>query len=51
MAWTRPVFARGHSCKTTEERIKYFEEWLKRYERIVRKAENKSLELFINNGK
>jgi len=51
MAWTRPVFARGHSCKTTEERIKYFEEWLKRYERIVRKAENKSLELFINNDK
>ena len=51
MAWTRPVFARGHSCKTTKERIEYFEEWLKRYERIVKKSGNKSLELLINNDK
>jgi hypothetical protein len=47
MAWTRPVDSRGHSCKTTQERIEYFEKWLKRYERIISKSKSKTIEEFI----
>lgn len=38
MAWTRPVdtsLGANYSCKTMEERIRFFERWLERYMRIV----------------
>ena len=31
-AWTRPVWGKGHSAKTIEERRKYFREWVNRLE-------------------
>jgi hypothetical protein len=38
MAWTRPVDSSlnaNYSCKTTEERVRFFERWLEKYKRIV----------------
>jgi len=36
-AWTRPVKTRGHSAKTSQERLAYFMDWLKRLEEILPK--------------
>jgi hypothetical protein len=46
LAWTRPVDHSGHSCKTTQERIEYFEKWLNRFESIT-KTRNSSIEKFF----
>jgi hypothetical protein len=38
MAWTRPVDSSlnaNHSCKTTAERIKFFDRWLKKFNEII----------------
>jgi hypothetical protein len=46
LAWTRPVDRNGHSCKTKQERIEYFEKWLNRFESIA-KTRNSSIETFF----
>jgi queuine/archaeosine tRNA-ribosyltransferase len=38
MAWTRPVDSSlnaNYSCKTQEERVRFFERWLQKYSKIV----------------
>ena len=44
LAWTRPVDHKGHSCKTLQERIDYFERWLSRFENI---AKNKGITIEV----
>lgn len=39
-AWTRPVKGPGHSAKTTQERLAYFMDWLKRLEEILPKNQD-----------
>jgi queuine/archaeosine tRNA-ribosyltransferase len=46
-AWTRPVdttLKANYSCKTREERIRFFERWLEKYSNIAR---NTPLDTFI----
>ena len=53
IAWTRPVnnrvvnYGKRYSAKNKEQRIKFFEEWLKRLEAIS-KAKESSIEKFIS---
>jgi queuine/archaeosine tRNA-ribosyltransferase len=54
VAWTRPVndrvvnYGKRYSAKNKEQRIRFFEEWLRRLEAITRK--NTSIEQYIKNG-
>jgi glycosyltransferase involved in cell wall biosynthesis len=51
MAWTRPVDSSlrvNHSCKTKEERIRFFERWLEKYGAIIR---TETLDAFIADKK
>jgi hypothetical protein len=46
-AWTRPVdrtLKANYSCKTKEERIRFFERWLEKYNFITR---NMTLDTYI----
>ncbi|RSN73364.1 hypothetical protein [Candidatus Methanodesulfokora washburnensis] len=47
MAWTRPVddsLNANYSCKTKEERLRFFERWLEKYNAIIR---NETLDSFL----
>jgi hypothetical protein len=50
-AWTRPVnrtLNANYSCKTREERIKFFDTWLERFLEISNDmAKNTSLEAYL----
>jgi hypothetical protein len=40
MAWTRPIDSTlnaNYSCKNKEQRIKFFERWLEKYNSIINK--------------
>jgi hypothetical protein len=49
MAWTRPVdttLKASYSCKNKEQRIKFFERWLEKYNAIINKT---TLDNFLKN--
>jgi hypothetical protein len=53
MAWTRPVDStvvsgKRHSCKTNEERIKFFDRWLYKFNKII--SQQTLLNYFKENG-